>query len=67
MNPHTATRPAAPNAAPADPDLIAVWPDETWCAAADIPKMRRADDYLLMRVTRRSKDGSPLGFERVVN
>jgi hypothetical protein len=46
-------------------NLIAVWPDETWCAYQDIPKMQRDDDYQLMRVTRRGKGGEPLSYEWV--
>lgn len=65
MNTQHATPASQP--ATASADLIAVWPDETWCAYADIPRLRRDDDYQLMRVTRRDKDGAPLGFERVKN
>lgn len=66
MNPPPHT-PASQQPAPADADLIAVWPDETWCAYADIARQRRDGDYQLLRVTRRGKDGAPLGFERVKN
>jgi hypothetical protein len=66
MTPQTAAA-HAQSAPHAREELIAVWPDETWCAYADIAKMRRDNDYQLMRVTRRGKDGAPLGFERVNN
>ena len=70
MNPHTLENtvanqtPAAGNYA--RENLIAVWPDETWCAYEDIDKMRHgSDDYQVLRVTLWGEDGEPLGFERV--
>jgi hypothetical protein len=51
---------------PMEPDtLIAVWPDETWCAYADIPKSGRClNEYSLYRVTR-WRNGEPAGWECV--
>ncbi len=45
--------------------LIAVWPDETWCAYQDIPRSGRGlNDYSLYRVTR-WRNGEPIGYEPV--
>jgi hypothetical protein len=45
--------------------LIAVWPDETWCAYQDIAKSGRGlNAYSLYRVTR-WRNGEPIGYEPV--